>query len=207
MICFTLSSGKLREDLFKKFASADGIAGRKPYGFKTRMIHCIGWKRLEANRMFHFDDVDARNFNAILRRSFDWRVKARFEDPHVIAEAYEDIHKDGVFPKDPDLAVFLTSPPAVGAGLQIQHAFEAEYSKQDCVNMIENYVTWGGDGGLTENTMRAACGVPLKDVRAVGSRKQSSLEAVLGSPGPGFETPFRRTFYMYTTCITKLISI
>ena len=157
--------------------------------------------------MFHFDDVDARNFNAILRRSFVWRVKARFEDPHVIAEAYEDIHKDGVFPKDPDLAVFLTSPPAVGAGLQIQHAFEAEYSKQDCVNMIENYVTWGGDGGLTENTMRAACGVPLKDVRAVGSRKQSSLEAVLGSPGPGFETPFRRTFYMYTTCITKLISI
>jgi hypothetical protein len=37
--------------------------------------------------------------------------------------------------------------------------------------------------------------------------KQSSLEAVLGSPGPGFETPFRRTFYMYITCITKLISI
>jgi hypothetical protein len=30
---------------------------------------------------------------------------------------------------------------------------------------------------------------------------------VLGSPGPGFETPFRRTFYMYITCITKLISI
>ena len=30
---------KLREDLLKKFASADGIAGRKPYGFLTRMIH------------------------------------------------------------------------------------------------------------------------------------------------------------------------
>ena len=40
-----------------------------------------------------------------------------------------------------------------------------------------------------------------------GCQKQSSLEVVLGSPGPGFETPFRRTFYMYITCITKLISI
>lgn len=168
-ICFTLSSGKLREDLFKKFASADGIAGRKPYGFKTHMIHCIGWKRLEANRMFHFDDVDARNFNAILRRSFVWRVKARFEDPHVIAEAYEDIHKDGVFPKDPDLAVFLTSPPAVGAGLQIQHAFEAEYSKQDCVNMIENCHMgrrWWADRKHNESCLQAAA------KRCSGSWKQ-----------------------------------
>ena len=32
---------KLKEDLFKKNASADGIADRKPYGFKTRMIHLL----------------------------------------------------------------------------------------------------------------------------------------------------------------------
>lgn len=50
-----LCAGKLREDLFKKFASGDGIAGQKPYGFCTRMIHCTGWKRLEANRMFTLD--------------------------------------------------------------------------------------------------------------------------------------------------------
>ena len=155
--------------MFKKFASADGIAGRKPYGFCTRMIHCVGWKRLEANRMFCFDDVDKRNFNAILRRSLVWRVKARFEDPHVLQGAYSDISKDGVFPKDPDLQAFLTSGPAVAACLQIQHAFEMKFNKDDCINIIENYVSFGGDGGLTEDTMRAACKLPARDRREARS--------------------------------------
>lgn len=164
------NSGKLREDLFKKFASGDGIAGRKPYGFRTRMIHCIGWKRLEANSMFHFEDVNKHNFNAIMRRCLVWRVKARFEDPHVIEAAYKDIHRDGVFRKDPDLANFLTSPPAVAAGLQLQHAFEAEHNKQDCLDMIENYVVWGGDAGLTESVMREACKLPPRDLTNVATR-------------------------------------
>lgn len=165
-----LNPGKLREDLFKKFASGDGIAGRKPYGFRTRMIHCVGWKRLEANSMFHFEDVNKHNFNAIMRRCLVWRVKARFEDPHVIEAAYKDIHRDGVFRKDPDLANFLTSPPAVAAGLQLQHAFEAEHSKQECLDMIENYVVWGGDGGLTESVMREACKLPPRDLTNVATR-------------------------------------
>ena len=84
-------------------------------------------------------------------------MKARFEDPHVLQGAYSDIFKDGGFPKDPDLQAFLTSGPAVAAGLQIQHAFEMKFNKDDCVNIIENYVSFGGDGGLTEDTMRAAC--------------------------------------------------
>lgn len=49
------------------------------------MIECVGWKRLEANRMFSFCDVGKKDFNAILRRSLLWRVKARFEDPEAIA--------------------------------------------------------------------------------------------------------------------------
>ena len=175
IVCLTetvtlYTQGKLREDLFKKFVSGDGIAGRKPYGFSTKMIHCVGWKRLEANRMFTFEDVGKRNFNAILRRALVWRARARFEDPQVIASAYADIHKDGVFPKDPDLASFLTSSAAVAAALQIQHAFEAEYSKQACIDMIENYVTWGGDGGLTEQTMREACRLPPRDIRAANTK-------------------------------------
>ena len=32
---------------FKKFASADGIAGRKLYGFCTKMIYTQRWKRLK----------------------------------------------------------------------------------------------------------------------------------------------------------------
>ncbi|CAJ1441782.1 unnamed protein product [Effrenium voratum] len=146
----------LREDLYKKFVSGDGIAGRKPYGFKTRMINCVGWKRLEANRMFPFADVGRKDFNAILRRSLVWRVKARFEDPQALAAAYEDIFRDGVFPKDSDLADFLRSAPAVAAGLQLQHAFETQYSKQQCIDLIEDYVVWGGDFGLTETTMLEA---------------------------------------------------
>ena len=161
---------RLREDLYKKFASADGIAGRKPYGFRTRMIHCVGWKRLEANRMFRFADVGKKDFNAIMRRSLVWRVKSRFEDPQVIQGAYEDIHKDGVFVRDPDLADFIKSGPATAAGIQLQHAFEASHSKEQCLEMIENYVVWGGDGGLTEETMRLACGLPSRDVRNASTR-------------------------------------
>ena len=174
--CVELRTGKLREDLFKKFASADGIAGRKPYGFRTRMIHCKGWKRLEANRMFTFEDVDQRNFNSIMRRSLVWRCKARFEDPHVIEAAYSDIGQDGVFKKDPDLEAFLTSGPAVAAGLQLQHAFEMEHSKDECVDMIEQYVSWGGDYGLTETTMRKACKLPPRDVRDVTSRAGAVIQ-------------------------------
>ncbi len=33
--------------------------------------------------MFTLDDVDKRNFNAVLRRSLVWRVKARSEDPRL----------------------------------------------------------------------------------------------------------------------------
>ena len=124
------------------------------------MIHCVGWKRLEANRMFTLEEVETRNFNAILRRALVWRVKARFEDPHLLQSTYADIDKDGVFPKDPDLSRFL----------QIQHGFESKYGKQECLDMIENYVTWGGDGGLTEAVMRKACKLPPRNVRSAATR-------------------------------------
>eukprot|EP00974_Lingulodinium_polyedra_P061942 5979964-Lingulodinium_polyedra.AAC.1 len=41
-------------DLYKKMMSADGIAGRRPYGITTRMFELIGWKRLELNKLMHF---------------------------------------------------------------------------------------------------------------------------------------------------------
>ena len=73
-----------REDLYKKFMSAEGISGRKPYGLRTRMIECRGWKRLEANRMFDFQQVSKKDFNAIFRRSLVFRILARFEDPRAV---------------------------------------------------------------------------------------------------------------------------
>ena len=36
---------RMRDDLFKKTMSGDGISGRKPYGMFTRMFHIIGMKR------------------------------------------------------------------------------------------------------------------------------------------------------------------
>lgn len=161
------------------------------------MIHCVGWKRLEANRMFQFQGVSKKDFNAVLRRSFVWRIMSRFEDPQAIQGlgvklhvrnlglgrslsalgtvllcrvlllegAYEDMWRDGVFPKDPDLKDFLMSGPAVLAALQIQNAFEMKFSREDCLRMIEDYAYWGGDRGLTEQVMREACGMPPRDVR------------------------------------------
>ena len=38
------TSRRMREDLFKKTMSADGIAGRKPYGTTTKMMVLEGWK-------------------------------------------------------------------------------------------------------------------------------------------------------------------
>ena len=177
--------------------SAEGISGRKPYGLLTRLIHCVGWKRLEANRVFQLQGVSKKDFNAVLRRSFVWRIMSRFEDPQAIQGlgvklrvrnlglgsslsalgtvllcrvlllegAYEDMWRDGVFPKDPDFKDFLMSGPAVLAALQIQNAFEMKFSREDCLRMIEDYAYWGGDRGLTEQVMREACGMPPRDVR------------------------------------------
>lgn len=90
--------------------------------------------------------------------------------PEPCRGAYADVWKDGVFPKDPDLKQFLMSGPAILAALQIQNAFEMQYSKADCERLIEDYAYWGGDRGLTEQTMREACGMPPRDVRNVMSR-------------------------------------
>ena len=51
------SNRKFKQDSYKKMMSGDKIAGRKPYGFTTRMLSLIGWKRIEANRMFDFHGV------------------------------------------------------------------------------------------------------------------------------------------------------
>ena len=153
---------KLREDLFKKTMSADGIAGRKPYGFTTRMLQCEGWKRLEVNKLIRFVGVTEENFNSILRRALVWKPKARFYDAAYLQKHYPDHELDGIFCKDPALKKVLQSGPAVLAGLRIQHGFELKYSKERCREIIETYASLGGDCGLTEDKMRLACGLELR---------------------------------------------
>ncbi|CAE8607642.1 unnamed protein product [Polarella glacialis] len=156
---------QLREDLFKKTMSADGIPGRKPYGLQTRMLELIGWKRLELNKMLRFGSVTETNFNSILRRCFVWKPKARFWDRDYLKDNYPDSHLDGIFPKCAELRTFLVSPAAIAASLRIQYGFEQKHSKELCRQMIENYVVLGGDEGMTEERMRFACGLKPRDKR------------------------------------------
>ena len=151
---------KLREDLYKKTMSGDGVMGRKPYGVMTRMFELIGWKRIEVNRMMRFTGVTQSNFMSILRRSFVWRPKARFLDADYLKAHYPDAAKDGIFPKNPHLRVFMQSGPAARALISLQHGFEAKHTREQCEAMIEAWVVDGMDDDVTQKTMRMACGLP-----------------------------------------------
>ena len=172
---------RMREDLYKKTMSGDGIAGRRPYGYVTRMIELSGWKRMEVNNIMPFKGVTESNFNSILRRSFVWKPKARFANPDYLRRHYPDAHLDGFFAKDPSLKDFLVSGPAVASSLQLQFGFELAHTREECVQLIENYVSAGGDAGLTENKMREACGLSPRSDAAVANpvlrRDSSSQEA------------------------------
>ena len=74
---------------------------------------------------------------------------------------YSDHEKDGVFRADPSLGKFLSTSQASIAGLKLQWAFEIDHSKADCYQLIEDYCN-GGDGHLTEDVMREACGLPMR---------------------------------------------
>lgn len=165
--CFILTgqeapetSKKLHIDLYKKTISGDGIMGRKPYGYTTRMFQTIGWTRLEVNRVMAFMGVSNNNFNSMFRRSFVWKAKARFVHGKFLKH-YPDHEQDGIFEADPSLNKFLVTSQASVAGLKLQWAFEVDHSKEDCYQLIENYCN-GGDNYLTEDVMRDACGLPVR---------------------------------------------
>ena len=67
-----------QQDLYKKFMSADDLAGRKPYGFVTKMMRVTGFKRFETNKIMTFRNVMEANFNSIYRRCLVWNPKPNF---------------------------------------------------------------------------------------------------------------------------------
>ena len=152
------TSRRMREDLYKKTMSADGIAGRRPYGLMTRMIELIGWKRFEVNKLIRFMGVTEHNFPSILRRSFVWKPKARFINQDIISTDYPDANLDGYFRKDDGLKMFLKSSVCILAALRLQHAFETLHSRDQCYQIIEDYATQP----FTEDMMREACSLPAK---------------------------------------------
>ena len=151
---------KMHIDLYKKTISGDGIMGRKPYGYTARMFQTIGWTRLEVNRIMAFLGVTNSNFHSMFRCSFVWKAKARFVHGKFLRH-YPDHEQDGIFEADPSLSKFLSTSQDSIAGLKLQWAFEMDHSKEDCYQLIEDYCN-GGDGHLTEDIMRDACGLPVR---------------------------------------------
>ena len=84
------SHRKFREDLYKKLVSGDDLAARRPYGYFTRMLRVVGWKRVETNDLLEFKNVSEENFNSIFRRSLVWVAKALFLDEEYIKKHYPD---------------------------------------------------------------------------------------------------------------------
>ena len=74
----TGTKNALREDLLKKFATAEGITGRLPYAVLTKLVKLIGWKRIELNKLFKFDDITDNNLESIVRGCAVIRILARF---------------------------------------------------------------------------------------------------------------------------------
>ena len=91
----------MREDLLKKFATAEGISGRLPYAILTKLYELVGWKRVECNKLFRFYEVTERDFESIVRRVAIVVIKARFFD-----RLYLETH----FPRHQEYGVFCLSP-------------------------------------------------------------------------------------------------
>ena len=178
--CFILTAQEAPEsnraflqDVFKKVCSADDLAARRPYGFVTRMMRCIGWKRYETNVMLQFRNVQERNFNSMFRRCLVWEPKPLFWEQKTLEESYPDAHMDGIFAKDTTLKEFLESGPAIAVSLHVQHGFEVRHSRQDCRDIIEQMVVQGP----TEKKVRAACG--LEDRKQEGGSSSATALAHL----------------------------
>ena len=155
----------MREDLLKKFATAEGIAGRLPYAILTKLIKLIGWKRIELNKLFKFADIDDSNFESIVRRCAVIKIKARFFDATYLKRYFKtDSHEQyGIFARDPDAGAFMTGDPGVAAGIIIQESFGFANSLQDIRTVMSNYARCGGDDGSTVKYIRTACSLPPEE--------------------------------------------
>eukprot|EP00973_Karenia_brevis_P036526 5035764-Karenia_brevis.AAC.1 len=101
----------LREDSLKKFVTREGVTGRLPYAILTRLFCIIGWKRIECNRLFKFDEITESNYESIFRRCAVVRILARFFEPAFLERNLPDHEKCGIFKREDDAKDSLTSEP------------------------------------------------------------------------------------------------
>ena len=148
----------MREDLYKKHMTADAIASRLPYAIVTKQVELKGWKRMELNRLPTFSGITEISFDSIYRRAWVCKLSARFKSPAELASITNPA-KQGIFAKDASLKAFLKSSQAIGAGLKMMVGFMSQNTKQQCHQVIEDYVE-RLDGGLTRERLRFACDLP-----------------------------------------------
>ncbi|CAK0885110.1 unnamed protein product, partial [Prorocentrum cordatum] len=178
----------MRQDLLKKFATADTIAGRLPYSILTKMYRIIGWKRMEVNQFFTFDNVNERNLESIVRRIAIIKMQSRFFDKlYVDKIILADPSRYGIFARDPDAKDFMISGAAVAAGHKIQYAFEVENGPDACRDILVNYTKCGGDHGVTEKYVRIACHIKAAD--AAESAASAVAEGLVDPPSQDGHLP------------------
>ncbi|CAK0905471.1 unnamed protein product [Prorocentrum cordatum] len=178
----------MRQDLLKKFATADTIAGRLPYSILTKMYRIIGWKRMEVNQFFTFDNVNEHNLESIVRRIAIIKIQSRFFDKlYVDKIILTDPSRYGIFARDPDAEDFMISGAAVAAGHKIQYAFEVENGPEACRDILVNYTKCGGDHGVTEKYVRIAC--HIKAANAAESAASAVAEGLVDPPSQDGHLP------------------
>ena len=121
-----------QQDLYKKMMSADDLSARKPYGFMTRMLRVIGWKRYEANRMMTFRNVVEKNFNSVNRRGLGWEPLPAFVDSNVIDSEYPDA--DMGLPKIQRCEVFWSRGRQLPLHFKISMALSAATLVKDVIS-------------------------------------------------------------------------
>ena len=121
-----------REDLYKKVASADGIAGRMPYGIQTRNIELTSWTRFELNSLLKFTNVTEATFNTIFRRSLVVHFRSQFMDRKFLESTLglTAAANVGLFPRDYEAKTRIIQGPAIAAGLRIGLGFERKHDLQ-----------------------------------------------------------------------------
>ncbi len=85
---------------------------------------------MEVNQFLQFDGVNESNLESIIRRMAIIRIQARFFEQQYIDNHFSGPEKYGIFARDPSAQDFMTSKPAVAAGLRLSKLHLAPRSFQ-----------------------------------------------------------------------------
>ena len=108
------------------------------------------------NETLKFHGVTEMTFPSIMRRSLIINCKGRFVSAGRFASVLPGTQ--GYFLMQKDMTDFVTSQPAAGALFTVVLGELSDFSVENFRQKIGRYAE-GGDGGLTRETMRAACGL------------------------------------------------